>query len=398
LALASCPTVVRRLGLIALTARGRLELIDLAACRVTVVRGHGVSQPRFSSDGRWLAYTLLVNGNRSRPVVIPAGGGPARSPLGGGIIAWSWAQAGELLYGLTKGGALVAAAPTGRRRTMATHLDGSFAISPDGKSVAVNGSRCGRQTPVGELETINLHTGARSVVLRQRGRVFTFAGWSSDGRWLLFWSETLCSSSIAADGLPLEAVPAIGGKPLQVIRRMLRYDDFLSWCGARLVAAAGSSRETQLGSALVETQPPAWQARILQNARRLSWVSPACAPSGRLVAAAAGPNTQDAQFGVEHRSIWLLRPNGAAVGQLTSPPARDLSDEAPRFSHDGRWILFVRGKVVPVGQAAISRDTIELVRASGSASPVPVINFTSNDYSYYDHFDWPDEIAWSQPR
>jgi Tol biopolymer transport system component len=281
---------------------------------------------------------------------------------------------------------------------MATHLDGSFAISPDGKRVAVNGSRCGRQTPVGELDTINLHTGARSVVLRQRGRLFTFAGWSPDGRWLLFWSETLCSSSIAADGLPLEAVPATGGKPLPVIRRMLRYDDFLSWCATRMVAAAGSSRETQLGSALVETQPPAWQARILQNAHRLSWVSPACAPSGRLVAAAAGPNTQDAQFGVEHRSIWLLRTNGAAVRQLTSPPARVLSDEAPRFSHDGRWILFVRSKVVPAGQSAISRDTIELVRASGSGSPVPVIDFTSNDFSYYDHFGWPDEMDWSQPR
>jgi Tol biopolymer transport system component len=390
--------VVRRLGLIAFTAGGRLELVDLAACRVTGVRRSDATQPRFSADRRWLGYTLLVNANPSRPVVIPAVGGPAHSPLGGGIVSWSWAPTGELLYGITNGGALVVATPTGRRRIVATDLAGVFAVSPDGRSVAVNRSTCGSQTPVGELDRINVHTGVRSVVLRQAGRFFTFAGWSPDGRWLLFWSESQCSSSIAADGLPLEAVPATGGRPIPAVRHMLRYADFLSWCGARLIAAAGPTRETQLGSTLVETHPPAWRDRILQNARTLSWVSPACAPSGRLVAAAAGPNTTDAQFGVEHRSIWLLRANGAAVRQLTTPPARDLSDEAPRFSHDGRWILFVRSKVVVVGQAAISRDTIELVRAAGSESPVPVIDFTSNDFSYYDHFAWPDEIDWSQPR
>jgi WD40-like Beta Propeller Repeat len=351
-ALASCPTVVRRLGLIAFTARGRLELVDLAACRVTVVRRSDAAQPRFSADGRWLAYTLMVNASPFRPVVIPAVGGPAHSPLGSGIVAWSWAPTGELLYGVTNGGALVVATPTGRRRIVATQLAGEFVVSPDGRSVAVNRSTCGTQTPVGELDRINVRTGVRSVVLRQAGRFFTFAGWSPDGRWLLFWSESQCSSSIAADGLPLEAVPATGGRPILAVRHMLRYADFLSWCGARLIAAAGPTRETQLGSALVETHPPAWGDRVLRIARTLSWVSPACAPSGRLVAAAAGPNTTDAQFGVEHRSIWLLRGNGAAVRQLDPlcpqqgsgrRPGRDLprhdrtrprrQDRKPRAGH-----------------------------------------------------------------
>jgi hypothetical protein len=35
-------------------------------------------------------------------------------------------------------------------------------------------------------------------------------------------------------------------------------------------------------------------------------------------------------------------------------------------------------------------------RAGGSA--VSIIEFTSDDFSYYDHFDWPDEIDWYQPR
>ena len=396
-ALSSCPTAVRRLGLIVLTTRGRLELVDLATCHVTVLRGDDAGQPRFSPDGRWLAYTQHVNENTAGPVVIPAGGGIAHSPLGRGIVAWSWAPTGERLYGTTDGGSLVAASPTGRRRIVSTHLDGSFAVSPDGRSVAVNRSTCGRRTAAdGELDTINAHTGVRSVLLRQAGRFFTFAGWSPNGRWLLFWSQIQCSASIAADGLPLRALPATGGKPIHVAGHMLRYDDFLSWCGRRLIAAAGPDRETQLGSALVETQGPAWRDHTLQDARKLSWVSPACAPSGRLLAAAAGPNTQDAGFGVQHRSIWLLRADGTRVRRVSRPPARDLSDEAPRFSRDGRWILFVRSRVVPVGRSAISRDTIELVRTSGDGAPVPIIDFTSNDFSYYDHFNWPNEIDWDQ--
>jgi hypothetical protein len=116
-----------------------------------------------------------------------------------------------------------------------------------------------------------------------------------------------------------------------------------------------------------------------------------------MLAAAAGPNTENAEFGVEHRSIWLLRPDGTVVRQLTSPPTLDLSDEAPRFSRDGRWILFVRSQVIPAGQSAISRDTLELASATGTATAVPIIGFTSDDFSYYDHFDWPGEIDWYQP-
>ena len=82
--------------------------------------------------------------------------------------------------------------------------------------------------------------------------------------------------------------------------------------------------------------------------------------------------------------------------RLSQPGATDLSDEAPRFSRDGRWVLFVRSEVVPVGSTAYSQDTLELVRASGVGGAIPVLSFTSGDFSYYDHFEWPTEIDWNQ--
>jgi Tol biopolymer transport system component len=406
--LSSCPTGVRRLGLVAFVADNRLDVVDLRRCRVTVRRAPGAGEVRFSPDGRWLAYAPLLGGNLlgpeapSGPEVIPVYGGAARSPLGKGIVAWSWSRSGALLYGVTNAGALVQSTPRGPRRILATGvetgyygIDGPFAVSPNGQLAAVDRSTC--QPTVGELDTVNLSTGARTVVLRRPGEFLTLAGWSPDGRWLLFWTASMCSASLAADGWPLEAVPATGGSPVRVVPHMLLYDDFLSWCGNRLIAAAGPDRQSNSYSKLMSAAPPGWRAQTIQPARALSWVSPRCAPGGRVLAAAAGPNSNRAQFGIQHRSIWLLRPSGEVIRRLTLPPATDLSDEAPRFSRDGRWVMFVRSRVLPVRIGGASADTLELERATGAGGAVPIVSFTSGDFSYYDHFDWPYEVDWLQP-
>jgi WD40-like Beta Propeller Repeat len=411
-ALASCPRSVRRLGVVAFVARGRLELIDLPRCRVIARRAPGAGEVRFSPDGRWVAYGALADGglavgNPSGPVVIPAGGGAPRAPLGAGVLSWTWGPVGTVLYGITSDGSLVSATPDGSRRVVAANVvpiaydyyGEPLTLSPDGARAAVDRSRCG-SAMLGELDTVNVHSGAVTVAVRRPGDFFTFAGWSPDGRWLLFWVANMCSGSLAADGWPLDAVPAAGGKPVRVVPHMLLYGDYLSWCGSDLIAAAGPDRQTNQDSKLLSVAPPRWHPRTIEPAGALSWVSPSCAPGGRQLVAAAGPNSGVAGFGVEHRSVWLLRAaSGARVRQLSAPPASYLSDEAPRFSRDGRWVMFVRSRVLAgPGSSDRSRDTIELVRASGAGGPIPVVSFTSQDFSYYDHFDWPYELDWSKPR
>jgi len=175
---------------------------------------------------------------------------------------------------------------------------------------------------------------------------------------------------------------------------MLLYDDYLTWCGSRLIAAVGPDRQSNLDSQLVTVAPPGLPARPIERAGKLSWVSPSCAPGGRVLAAAAGPNSSDAMFGAEDRSIWVLSRDGRVLRRLAEPPTTDLSDEAPRFSHDGRWIMFVRSQLLAAGDSDSSRDTIELVRTSGAGGAIPIISFTSGDFSYYDHYEWPYEVAW----
>jgi hypothetical protein len=209
----------------------------------------------------------------------------------------------------------------------------------------------------------------------------------------------MCSASLSADGWPLDAVSASGTRrPVRAVGHMLLYPDYLTWCGGRLIAASTPSRETQLGSRLLVTGPPAWHERTITSGNHLSWVSPTCAPSGSMLAAAAGRSSTDAGFGLQHRAIYLLSPTGTVLRRLTAPPDSDLSDEAPAFSRSGRWLLFVRSRISSVGTSSFSHDTLELVpvaRHGPPATTIPVASFASNDFSFYDHFSWPSEIAWS---
>jgi Tol biopolymer transport system component len=356
---------------------------------------------RFSADGRWLAFSRAAAGDPGGPAVVAVHGGAVTRPLGGGILAWSWAPTGALLYGVNTRGQLLSAAPGGRSRIISTGSAMSnawapaVAPSPSGRLIAVDRSRCSG-TPETELDTTDPLSGIGQAALTHAVGQVTFAGWSPDGRWLLYWAAAMCSSSLAADGWPLRAVPVSGGRSVPAVAHMLLFPDFLTWCGHQLIAASGPTRETQLASSLVATAPPSWRQRTIARASRLSWVSPSCAPSGDVLAAAAGANSENPGFGFAHRSIWLLAPDGRILRRIASPSSLQLSDEAPRFSRDGRWILFVESRVVPVGDSAISRDTIELVPAAagGDAPAIPIVHFSSDDFSYYDHFSWPSEIDW----
>jgi predicted small lipoprotein YifL len=215
----SCPRVVRGQGMIAFAARGQVKLVDLATCRTRVLAHINATDVRFSVDGRWVAYSRQAGSPGTAYIasgglfVVSVHGGRVRSPLGRGVVAWSWAPKRDLLYGITRSGALVSASPTEHRRVITAHLGNRLAaftaldISPNDQQAVVDRSRCGTSAS-GELDTIDLATGARTVVLRQPKEPLIFAGFSPDGRWLLFWPDEQCSASLAADGMPLQAVRA----------------------------------------------------------------------------------------------------------------------------------------------------------------------------------------------
>jgi WD40-like Beta Propeller Repeat len=392
----ACPSAVRGFGSVVLAPGGQLQVLRLSSCSVRNLHQGGVFELSVSPDGLWIAFTRLGATSLSGPYVISINGGKVYTPLGVNLEDWSWGTHGHLLYGVNSEGTLIAQAPSGKRRTIPPPGT-SLGVSPTGNLLAVSNSKCGtvNSPATGELDTITLFSGARKLVLHRNSAFFVFASWSPDQQWLLFWHEQMCSASLQDDGMPLQAVAASGGSPVPVVPVTLVYQDYLTWCSNRLIAVAGSGRQSNLDKSLVAASPPTWHVVTVVPSRARSWVSPACSPSGSVLAAAAGPN-QPNPLTPPRRSIWLMAPNGSGLRRLTNPPGNAFTDESPQWSTNGQWIMFLRAKLT-ANSSAVSGGTIELVKANGATQPIPILTFTGSVYDFYDHLSWPNTSDWYQP-
>jgi dipeptidyl aminopeptidase/acylaminoacyl peptidase len=264
-------------------------------------------------------------------------------------------------------------------------------VSPDGRLVAsVAVARKGARG----TQTIVVHdrrTGATRAVYRVResydripagapGPIVLYR-WSGDGRWIFFAIDPQGSNSIAADGLLLQVVSASGGRPRQ-ITWTLAYPDYLAWCSGRLVFTGGGDRLATTSKRLLVASPPMWRPRPLVNTPGRAWGSLACARDGRSVVVQSQRQSKDYSFLHTHWALWRVGLDGSTV-QLTFPPASD-ADESPRFSRDGRTLLFVR-----------SRNSIGrlcALRGKRLAGPLLSLGYS---LGYYGHHDWWLTTDWS---
>jgi hypothetical protein len=209
--------------------------------------------------------------------------------------------------------------------------------------------------------------------------------------WVVFWLRSGRSNSIAADGLPLQVKRlAAGVVGRRIVDASLLHQDYVAWCGGNLLVVAGGGRYATKGKHVRIATPPTWESRDLSRDATRSWVSPTCSPDRRWIAAAAGPNRIEARFGQESRSIWRLFTGRSMRRQITFPPA-GRSDEAPRWSRDGRYVLFVRSG--PTRDDATALGSIYLTPAGGGKAigPFARLGRTGN---YYGHYGWPDLLDW----
>ncbi len=387
-----------RLGRIAYLRGSELRLADLATCQDRVLARGARGPVRFSADGRYVAF--------GTGRVVSSSGGPVLRLLAGAApSSWAWLASGHRLAAVTRAGGLVLAEPGRRERPLLSDGwgAGQIALAPDGsltvvRTVAFDPSTATYRQEVWRLSSAGFHP----------RKVFTAGGdfapvelaaHSPDGRWLLAWRRPGNSASLAADGLPLYARSVVQREEMVLLTRsMLAYPDFLSVCRDRVVLAAGADRYTTSGKRLLVALPPradgrAWGMRDLSRDTSKSWVSPACSPDGRFVAAAAGPNRVEHRFGQEARSIWLLALDGSRRRKLTTP-LRGVTDESPRWSRDGRVVLFVRSG--PTARDATARGAVYVVSVADGRviGPLAHVGSTAN---YYGHYGWPNDLDWFQP-
>jgi Tol biopolymer transport system component len=284
--------------------------------------------------------------------------------------SWSWSPSADVLAAITsQGGVVLMDAPTQQVRRLLPDGWGADTLVFD---------------PAGQRLTVSRLLRPATPPECTSGQVGQTAG---------CWPAATQEISLAADGMPLDAQPLDGGAPITITSMLLHFD-YLTWCGGRLVVASGGNRYSTTGKTILTASAPDWKTADLSNDPTRSWVSPACSPDGLWVAAAAGPNKMEELFGQEDRGIWLLAADGSQRRPLTSPPA-GFTDEYPRWSRDGNWLLFVRSG--PTRPDAVASGRLYLARigpGNGQATVFgPIAGLDPAD-NYYGHYNWPYQLSW----
>jgi hypothetical protein len=383
-AVPSCPSTRlaggdAQLGSVAWVDGEVLRLLDLDTCeeRTLVVAGAAPSI-RFSHDGKWVAF--------GEGVIVPVDGGQVQSPVGQ-LNTWQWSPTDDVLAGVTAGGGVVVGGPEEDRRILLK--DGSdaghVAFSPDGRSLEVDlgGDR---------VVVLDVIDGATTTVYRVSPGTKAppqVAGWSPDGRWVLFFSRFPGQA-----GVPLNTVPADGGDWVNVFDPVLPYDDFLSWCGRRLALSGGGEQAPSEGNQILVSGPPDWRYQNLSGDFSRSWIWPACSPNGHWIVATATPNRPESPPGRGIRALWLLSTDGTRRARLSG--AGNAAYEAARWSADGRFLLVVRRGLEPSSPGALLLFSFDPSsgKTKRAAGPVARIGSAPGEHG---HTDWSNTSDWYRP-
>jgi dipeptidyl aminopeptidase/acylaminoacyl peptidase len=234
----------------------------------------------------------------------------------------------------------------------------------------------------------------------ERGEAI-LAGWSGDGRFLLFWQGAIPSASMLADGVPLYALPVDGGAPVQLAKTVLLHSDFIALDPAeadRVAVVDGGYRGSWMDKRMRLVRISGGDGvAVTEPDEAVSF--PAWSPDGRRIAYVAMPDEGDlgggeaARRGLMGRRIWVMTVAGDSPARLlTDDPV--YRDEYPLWSAEGSHILFVR-------MDAEGGVSLWLVSAEGG-KPFPVVDGLEvvggppSDawFGYYGYVDWQPLFDW----
>lgn len=376
------------LGQAAFIYNGELQAAPIATCRTAkrTLIARGAQAPlHFSADGRWVAYGQGTVVSVDRREIV--------RPLGQSVIAWQWVGDSDKLVGVTDGGGLVIGAPGQAPRALLPNGWGANSLS-----VAHNGTIAVSRIASGAGGAASIWTLSAShlrpmfAYRAPRGtEELQLAQFAPREKALAFWVNRYGSASLTEDGLPLQLITLDHpGTAVTLSTLSPVQPEAVTTCGDRLVFVAGGGRDGTLGKRLASAYAiDGWQAGSMTDGSR-SAVSPSCAPEGDWLAAAIGPNGQW-HAGQEQRSIELFPMHNGRRTRLTTPPP-GTSDESPRLTRDGRWVLFIRSKLTRTG-ATGAGYLISTSKPGGR--PIGPL-FTAGPASdYYGTYNWTEAVAFT---
>ena len=411
-------------GNLAVVSRGKLVVLrDDGTAHVVSgpPRGGFDSSPEWSADGRWLAFLhqAPATGFSVPPPslwVVAAGARtarrPTRSPVG--TFAWSptsdrmayttvdpstgYADAPRNLWTDIPGRSPVAVGGLGPETTVQ-----SMVWSPKGRELALGVAppeppRTAPGVHTGRLLIVPAAGGHATTVAQQVGSGITVAEWWPDAQGLLYWVDTGFSSSIAADGLPLDSVPLSGGTPTTLATTLVgdRWLAVDSNPGANRVAVvAGAGRYVWMSDRHVEVcHLPAARCTPVQEAAGSLTLAPAWTATGTLLTVEASARPPFGSFG------GSLGPASMAAWDSTD---RLVQSTAPAWTTTG---ASAAGSGVVLAVPARTGTAVLLVRAdavwlwhpSAHTDPVRIagpLAVPMAPTGYDGEFDWASTVAWT---
>ncbi|MBI2956964.1 MAG: serine/threonine-protein kinase [Acidobacteria bacterium] len=288
--------------------------------------GSSALMPSWSPDGRWLFFSSdrggqvnlwkarFENGRLGTPELVTAGGGAhlhaRRAPEGDRLVYSSVNTSSDLWEYDLRSGAV-------SQLTRETTQEDNARPSPDGRWLAFSSNRLGGN----HLWLMNRADGSLTqVTTAARLGIFGASHWSWDGRYLYFASEGT-PSSIWQHELGLGSQKKVYEGPL------VGPDIFCVSADDRYLVVA----QVEPAPGIVRVELASGRAEVLARLPERLSSDPACSPDGNWVA-----------FHVEEsndRDIWLVPLAGGEPRQLTSGPNED---SHPAWSADSRWVYFVR--------------------------------------------------------
>jgi hypothetical protein len=326
---------------VAVVHAGVLSVVDEATGRAVVLArgpydgqlGSAIGTPGFSHDGTWVAYLETIGGSSSLHVVSRSGG-TAITVRGVRGYAWSPAR-DELAVALLRSVELLSPAGTVLESWAVTDAGPEF-FSPSGRQIEVS-SRPSLLT--GSLLVLPVGGGAPRTVLSRTGYCQDPAGWTADGSRVLSWQDLDCSASLAADGLPLFAIPAVAGRPVSLGTTLAYPWWVLPVSGVRVLVNTGGDRIAADHKVLQSCDAATGVCTALPLPASTSSLDPAMAAVARELFDVRVRQSQQANDFFPGGTLWAGTPSGGGEHELTAAGA---GVAAPVPSAGGTTVTFVR--------------------------------------------------------
>jgi Tol biopolymer transport system component len=397
------------LGKLAFVSDGDIWVVDVDSGQERqLTRDGGNKEPRWSPDGRWLAF---AKGETGAIWVMREDGSDASLVADPARAGFAWAPSdNRLAYATSEGVLGLVDVESGERRELSPpdREVYRFAWLPDGKGLVLEMWETQEPATPSSGSWV-LDQGLWWVNADGTGLIELYK-WSAealatvdlgtlspDGRWLTLWQGFL-SASLRADGLPLMIMPATGGERQEIASATLLRPGFVAWApqGDRLAVVEGGGRQTWVNKQIAVMQPDGSDRRLLSDAGRAD-LFPAWSPDGQSIAFTSGEGSQSMEADpalVRTRRIWVANSDGSAKRQLTDDPA--YVDQFPRWSADGAHILFVRqqAEAIQLGDEETVPVEIWLMKADGSEQRRLVDGLSGGWFGYYGFVDWSQLLDW----